>query len=234
MSEQRPRPDGGEASTSPPSPGETQAQASGPGSQKVAQGAGSASEPVSTASDAPTGGPGRPPGDEVADSTGSVGDPDGNPRPTSTDEPIDVESLIAGLEVVTRERDDLRDRLLRQAADLDNVRKRSQRDVADAGRAAVGRFVEALLPVLDACDAALGQGADGVEPIAKALLAAVEQQGLVTVGIPGEAFDPNVHEAVMVDDAGAEGAPPTVIEVLRTGYRWNDRVLRAAMVKVSG
>ena len=147
---------------------------------------------------------------------------------------LDVESLIEQLEAVTGERDQLRDQLLRSAADFDNLRKRAQRDHAAAGKAAIGRFVETLLPVLDACDAAQASGVDGVEPIVKALLAALEQQGLTAVGQVGEPFDPTWHEAVLVEPAVDGQERDTVADVLRTGYRWEDRVLRAAMVKVTG
>ena len=148
--------------------------------------------------------------------------------------PLDVESLIEQLEVVTGERDRLQDQLLRSAADYDNLRKRAQREQSEAGKAAIGRFVESLLPVLDACDAAQASGVDEVEPIVKALLASLEQQGLTTVGRPGEPFDPTWHEAVLVEPAVDGQETDTVVDVLRTGYRWEDRVLRAAMVKVAG
>lgn len=154
---------------------------------------------------------------------------------TDDDEaPLDVESLIAQLEAVTTERDELQDQVVRSAADFDNFRKRSQRDQAEAQKQAVGRFVDSLLPVLDACDAAAAQGQEGTEPIAKALLAALEQQGLTSVGTVGETFDPSWHEAVLVEPATGGQDSDVVTEVLRTGYRWEDRVLRAAMVKVTG
>ncbi len=145
---------------------------------------------------------------------------------------IDVEVLIDQLETVTAERDDLRDQVLRSAADFDNLRKRAARERDEVGQAAVGRFTAALLPVLDACDAALDHGVDGVEPIAKALTAALEQQGLTTVGTAGERFDPTWHEAVAHEPGDVEA--PVVTEVLRMGYRWSDRVLRPAMVRVKG
>jgi molecular chaperone GrpE len=147
---------------------------------------------------------------------------------------FDVESLIEQLEAVTAERDRLQDQLLRSVADYDNLRKRAQRDHSEAAKGAIGRFVESLLPVLDACDAAQASGMDGVEPIVKALLNSFEQQGLTAVGEPGEPFDPTWHEAVLVEPATEGQAPDTVVDVLRTGYRWEDRVLRAAMVKVAG
>ena len=147
---------------------------------------------------------------------------------------LDVEALIEQLETVTSERDRVQDQLLRSVADFDNLRKRAQRDQAEAAKSALGRFVDTLLPVLDACDAAQASGVEGVEPIAKALLGALEQQGLTAVGQVGEPFDPTWHEAVLVEPAAEGQEADTVTDVLRTGYRWEDRVLRAAMVKVAG
>ncbi|MEO1064302.1 MAG: nucleotide exchange factor GrpE [Actinomycetota bacterium] len=154
------------------------------------------------------------------------------PAPESA--PLDVEALIEQLESVTSERDRVQDQLLRSVADFDNLRKRAQRDQAEAAKSAIGRFVDTLLPVLDACDAAQASGVDGVEPIVKALLGALEQQGLTAVGQVGEPFDPTWHEAVLVEPAAEGHEADTVTDVLRTGYRWEDRVLRAAMVKVAG
>lgn len=151
----------------------------------------------------------------------------------TAEELVDLtEQLIAERDQVTAERDELRDTAQRLAADFDNFRKRSAREREDESRRAVGRFVESLLPVLDACEQAQAHGSDGVEPIAKALLGALEQQGLTQVGTPGEPFDPTWHEAVMHEPG--DGGEQVVAEVFRTGYRWEGSVLRAAMVKVAG
>jgi molecular chaperone GrpE len=86
--------------------------------------------------------------------------------------------------------------------------------------------------VLDACEAAFAHGADGVEPVWSALIGALQKQGLEALDLLGRPFDPAVAEAV-VHEPG-EGGEPVVAEVLRTGYAWKGRVLRAAMVKVRG
>jgi molecular chaperone GrpE len=136
------------------------------------------------------------------------------------------------VELVQRERDELKDIALRVQADFENYRKRAASQLADEVDRATGRMVESMLPVLDACEAAVAHGAQGVEPIWSALLGALQKQGLEALDLEGQEFDPELAEAV-VHEAG-DGSATTVVEVLRTGYRWKGRVLRAAMVKVRG
>ena len=145
-----------------------------------------------------------------------------------------VEELIVDLERTAAERDDYLDRLRRNQAEFENYRKRVAKQlVDDAARAAEG-LVEQLLPVLDACDGAVHHGATEVEPIYAALLGTLEKQGLERIHPAGEAFDPNLHEAVMHEPAD-EGQDGTVVsDVMRAGYSWKGRVVRPAMVKVRG
>jgi molecular chaperone GrpE len=151
---------------------------------------------------------------------------------------LSVESLLADLERVTAERDRYLDGYQRSLADLDNFRKQVQRRQEEAVQRALGGFVQRLLPVLDACDAALAHGAGEVEPILAALYQALEKEGLSRVAPEGEPFDPNLAEAVVHEPGeGGQGGPggeQIVSEVLRAGYTWNGRVLRPAMVKVTG
>jgi molecular chaperone GrpE len=166
--------------------------------------------------------------DEGADATGATGpDPAGNP----TGGDVSVETLVADLERVTSERDQFREAYQRSAADFDNFRKQAQRRLDDSVARSLGGFVERLLPVLDACDAALAHGATEVEPVLNTLYQALEKEGLARVAPLGEPFDPAVAEAV-VHEPG-DGGEHIVSEVLRTGYTWNGRVLRPAMVKVT-
>jgi len=97
---------------------------------------------------------------------------------------------------------------------------------------ATGRLAESLLPVLDACEAAFAHGAEGVEPIWSSLMGALKSQGLVAMDLLDQPFNPELAEAVMTEPG--DGDQPIVSEVLRTGYEWKGRVLRAAMVKVKG
>ncbi len=129
------------------------------------------------------------------------------------------------------ERDEYRDAFLRVKADFENYKKRQMKDATAAVDRATGALVERLLPVLDACDAAVAQGADGAEPIAGAILSVLEGQGLERLDVPGDPFDPTLHEAVLREDGDGE---QVVVEVLRPGYRWNGNLIRPAMVKVKG
>lgn len=153
----------------------------------------------------------------------------------STDVPVDdldVETLVATLETVTAERDSHLADLQRITAEFSNFRRQATKRQTDTIEHAASGLAGKLLPILDACDAALLQGAADVEPIQAALLETLRKEGLEVVTEAGEVFDPERHEAVM-HEAG-DGSEPTVAEVMRSGYVWNGRVLRPAMVRVQG
>jgi molecular chaperone GrpE len=153
---------------------------------------------------------------------------------TAADAPVTVEDLVAALEAVTAERDQHLADLQRVSAEFQNFRKQTEKRNSDFAAQAGSRVAEALLPVLDACDAAAQQGVEGVEPVAGQLRGELERAGLQVIAEVDAPFDPNLHEAAMSEpgDDGQDG--PIVAQVLRTGYAWNGRVLRAAMVKVKG
>jgi molecular chaperone GrpE len=141
------------------------------------------------------------------------------------------------LDTAVAQRDEYLALARRVQADFENFRKRTIKTQQEQVAHASGRLVEALLPVLDACDQAVIHGVDGVAPIHKQLLDALGKAGLEVVPTEGVPFDPQVHEAVLHEpgDPSHEGSgAPEIVEVLRTGYRWGGRVLRAAMVKVKG
>ena len=143
------------------------------------------------------------------------------------------ESTLADLESVTRERDEYLDLARRVQAEFENYKRRvtAQRE-DEAGRQAEALIGE-LLPVLDACEAAIGHGVSDVAPIHSMLEGILVKLGLTKVHEAEVPFDPSVHEAVL-SEPGDDDAEPTVAEVLRTGYSWKGRVLRPAMVKVRG
>lgn len=148
---------------------------------------------------------------------------------------LTVEDLIDQLERVTRERDSHFDARARLQAEFDNFRKRTAHQHRELVDRAAESLVEKLLPVLDACDAAMALSVSGAEPIAAQLVGVLEKEGLARIDALEQPFDPEVHEAVTHEPAdGAEGAPPKVVDVLRTGYQWRSRVIRPAMVKVRG
>ena len=150
------------------------------------------------------------------------------------DAPLTVEDLVGTLETVTAERDDYLDRWQRLSAEFANFRKQTEKRNADFAAQAGSKVAEALLPVLDACDAAAQQGVEGVEPIAGQLRGELERAGLQVIDEVDAAFDPNLHEAAMSEPGDDDQDGPVVAQILRTGYAWNGRVLRAAMVKVKG
>jgi molecular chaperone GrpE len=136
------------------------------------------------------------------------------------------------LEKMHKEREEFLEAARRTQADFENFRKQAQKRQDDAVQRALGRFVESLLPVLDACDAAVAHGAgDAVEPVLGALYGALEKEGLERIDPTGKPFDPAEAEAVIHEPG--EGGEQVVAQVMRTGYRWRGRVLRPAMVKVT-
>jgi len=156
-------------------------------------------------------------------------------------EPAEDEAgqIVADIDQLQRERDDLLGTSQRLQADFENYRKRVLREqTALVERAAEG-LLEQLLPVVDSFELAvanLGTDTDvdnlrkGVELVYAELLGVLERAGLEPIAALGEPFDPNVHEAVMQDDGPGE---PRVGNVLRTGWKLKGRVLRPAMVKVT-
>lgn len=143
---------------------------------------------------------------------------------------------------VAAERDDYLDQLRRARADYDNLNKRRQREVADARDRGAAALVASLLEVLDNFGFALQAAAasddealaKGVTLVHEQLLRVLGGAGLEAVPGTGSAFDPAHHEAVLHEDDGQERDEPEVAEVLRTGYRFKNQLLRPASVKVVG
>jgi len=135
--------------------------------------------------------------------------------------------------------DDRKDQLLRLAADFDNYRKRSERELEQTRRYGIERLLGDLLPVLDAVDRALGYVGDSREPFAEGVRLIARQavdvlarhgvKGFASVGQP---FDPTLHEAVGIDST-KEAPPGIVLEEHQRGYLLHDRLLRPARVIVS-
>jgi molecular chaperone GrpE len=146
--------------------------------------------------------------------------------------PDDVEHVEpTELEVVTSERDEWMDRAQRIAADYENYRRRLATQRNDDIDRATGRLAEALLPVLDACEAAFLQHPAEIEPLFNLMLSELKKQGLESMNLHEQPFDPHLADAVLHEPGEGE---PVVSEVLRSGYTWNGKVLRPAMVKVRG
>jgi len=147
---------------------------------------------------------------------------------------VDLASLLVGVE---RQRDEYLDSLRRLQAEFDNYRKRTERHQREGADNAAASLVKELLPVLDTADLALAHGGgEDVKHVAGALFDILSKQGLERIDPEGQPFDPEIHDAVAHEPADGDSAPaaPEVSEVMRAGYRWKGRVLRAAMVKVRG
>ena len=136
--------------------------------------------------------------------------------------------------------DEQKDAWMRAVAEAENIRKRSQAEVAAAHKFAVERFAEALLPVADSLEAALTAPADapqalrdGVELTLKQLQSAFAKGNLqVLAPQAGEKFDPNRHQAMAAVEAPG-AAPNTVVSVMQKGYLLHERVLRPALVAIA-
>ncbi len=148
--------------------------------------------------------------------------------------------LAAELAAINSELAQLREEMLRERADLDNQRKRLTRDVEMARKFANERLLSALLPVIDSLEAGLqASGGDaqalreGVELTLKQLLKVTGDNGLVEVNPIGLPFNPDHHQA-MSTVASAEHPPGHVVQVYQKGWLLNERLLRPALVLVSG
>ena len=138
--------------------------------------------------------------------------------------------------------EELKEALVRSQADMQNVRRRAERDVENAHKYAVEKFVKDLLAVLDSMDRALElaettEGFDvamleGTQMTHKLLLDTAAKHGVEPINPVGEVFDPQEHQAMsMVESADHE--PNTVMAIMQKGYKLEGRVIRAAMVMVT-
>ncbi|BCW47063.1 nucleotide exchange factor GrpE [Arthrobacter sp. StoSoilB5] len=171
---------------------------------------------------------------------------EGNAAPTEGDALSQAEEILNGVEVPAEESvasgaaaeaqaAELRNDLLRLQAEYVNYRKRVERDRAVAGEMAVIGVLNSLLPVLDDVDAARQHGdlEDGpFAAIATKLENALKTYGLERIAETGVEFDPTIHEA-LIQQPGEDIEVDTVSQVLRSGYRSGERVLRAAQVIVA-
>ena len=140
---------------------------------------------------------------------------------------ISIDDILA-------ERDEFLNLLQSVKAEFDNYQKQTKKRITETRTFARGEIVEKLLPVLDACDAAVLHGAEDVAAIRKALIDSLENEGLKLVGTVSEKFDPSIHEAVSHEPGNEDEDEQVVSEVLRQGYFWEGKILRPAMVKVRG
>jgi molecular chaperone GrpE len=159
---------------------------------------------------------------------GDVADVDADVEP-SPDTDDDLASSIFDVAALIAERDAMKELAMRVQADFENYRRRTAtQHTAEVDRA-TGRLAEALLPVLDAAEAAYIQHPEEVGPLLNVLLGELRKHGLETLDIEDQPFDPEVADAVAHEPG--EGHEVVVAEVLRSGYRWRGKTLRPAMVR---
>jgi molecular chaperone GrpE len=154
----------------------------------------------------------------------------------SSGEAVDIEALRGQVE-------ENRNKYLRAAAELENFRKRSARDVDQARKFGAERLASAILPVRDSLEASVAvltaespasvdRVLEGERATLRLLDQALEAAGVREIDPHGEPFDPAQHEAISVRPS-ATAEPSTVLEVVQKGYEIHDRLLRPARVVVS-
>jgi molecular chaperone GrpE len=178
---------------------------------------------------------------------------DGLPTPTDDthDQPqgsaVDAPPAADPAEALAKEAADLKDKLLRTLAEMENLRRRSEREVADAKSYGIANFARDVLVVadnmrraLDAVEAEMRDSADertkalieGVDLTERELLKVMERHGVRRIDPQGEKFDPNFHQA-MFELPDPSATPGTVVQVMQSGYKIGERVLRPALVGVA-
>jgi len=155
-------------------------------------------------------------------------------------EPTEVEQLRLELAAAQAQALQDRDQLLRAAAELDNIRKRTARDIEQAHRYALEKIATELLPVRDSLELATANAANadatalaaGQQATLKLLVRTFERFAINGIEPTGEPFDPQRHEAMAMQDAPA-AEPDSVLHVVQRGYELNGRLLRPARVIVA-
>jgi molecular chaperone GrpE len=182
-------------------------------------------------------------------STKGNGDDEDLPVPAGTAAPPEEEAAAEEtelaesapadpLEAMRKERDHLEDALLRRRAEFENYRRRVERDRGSAATEAEAGILTQLLPTVDNLERALAAGGgesglrEGVELTLRELLGLLDSLGVTAIAPLGERFDPTVQQAILHEPAVGFAAG-TVAEVYRKGYRYKDRLLRPALVKVA-
>ncbi|WP_018752757.1 nucleotide exchange factor GrpE [Paenibacillus sanguinis] len=160
----------------------------------------------------------------------------------SNDQAADTVSLSEEVEKLRAENEEGQQRLLRTQADFDNFRRRTVKEKEELGKYASAKLITELLPVIDNFQRALGTAGDspeaasytkGVEMIFRQLEGVLSAEGLVPMETVGQPFNPEFHQAIMQVES-EEYEEGIVVEEVQKGYMLKDKVLRPAMVKVSG
>ncbi len=168
----------------------------------------------------------------------------GGAQAATAEEPgqdVPPEDLAVALAAEKARADENWDRYLRTAAEIENVRKRAERDLENARKFAIERFATELLAVRDSLELGLAAAEESAAPESllegtrttlKQLTGVMERFGMAEVDPEGEPFDPELHEA-MTTQPSADVEPGTVLVVYQKGYTLNGRLLRPARVVVA-
>ncbi|MBR0367960.1 MAG: nucleotide exchange factor GrpE [Clostridia bacterium] len=157
----------------------------------------------------------------------------------ATEATASIAEWQAALELAVKQRDELKDQLLRSQADFQNFKRRNQTARSDGYDDGVRETIAAMLPAIDNLERAIDAAekheggealAEGVKMTLNSLMESLKRFGFEEVPALGEAFDPEKHNAVM-REVGEE--PGKVLEVFQKGYKVKDRIIRYAMVKVA-
>lgn len=169
-------------------------------------------------------------------------DPSGNAEhPSAPDQTNELAMLRENLEAKEKEANENYDRYVRQAAELENFRKRANREKDEGIRFANEALIKDLLPVVDNLERAVAHSREGdngkpllegVELVLKSLFDALAKHGVVPISALGEPFDPEKHEAMAQVESETQ-KPNTVVEEYHKGYLLRDRLLRPALVSVA-
>ncbi len=152
---------------------------------------------------------------------------------------VDNGALAQELEDAQQKATEYHDRILRMQAEIENLRKRAQRDLSNAHKYAIEKLAGELLQVKDSLELGLGAGdadaaklQEGTELTLKILTTILQKYAIEEINPGGETFDPNLHQAMTTQES-TEHEPNTVISVMQKGYTLHDRLLRPAMVIVA-
>lgn len=173
--------------------------------------------------------------EEVVEGEVVSGETEDAEEPEALDQEDQVAALSVELEAARVERDEHLDSLKRLRAEFENTRKRQEREREKILHTAAEKLVKELLPVVDNLDRALEVEGDirgGVRSTRDQLVNVLNEEGLSPVDSDGEAFDPNVHEAVM-GQPSEEHEDGTVIQTFERGYLLNGKPIRPAKVVVA-
>lgn len=183
----------------------------------------------------------------MTDETAKAAEADATPATAAPETPAPEAPAVDPVEVLAAENADLKDRLLRTLAEMENLRRRTEKEAKDARDYAVTAFARDLLSVTDNFDRALAHAPaelradeatggkaliEGVELTGRELLKTLEKHGVKKLSPLGEKFDPNLHQA-MFEIPNPQVVAGTVLQVMQDGYAIAGRVLRPALVGVA-